>query len=50
MTVDSFRPERTETIAVQGCAAIFKGSRPLKMKKSKIALFDLHLTYPMGSG
>jgi hypothetical protein len=28
LIVDSFRPERTETIVVHGCATIFNGNKP----------------------
>jgi hypothetical protein len=37
--IASDRPERTETIAVQGCIAIYKGIKPLKMKESRNRIF-----------
>jgi hypothetical protein len=37
--LDSFCPERAETNAVQGCIAIFKGIKPLKMKESRNRIF-----------
>jgi hypothetical protein len=35
----NFRPGRTETNVVHGCATIFNGSKPLEMKESGSRIF-----------